>query len=130
MLLLILLLLLFPTGCRKGTSNQITIRFWNGFTGPDGRTMLRLVKRFNAANPDVNVLMQRMDWNTYYNKLFVAGIGARAPEMFVVHTPTLLRFVRAGFIRPNDDLMNSLQSIPIADLDANVWQGTEFGGKH
>ena len=81
------------------------MRFWNGFTGPDGRTMLRLVRRFNTENPDITVLMQRMDWGTYYNKLFVGGLGGRAPEVFVLHTRALLRFARAGFAAPLDPLL-------------------------
>ena len=62
-----------------------TLRFWNLFSGPDGRTMLGLVRKFNAANPDVNIVMQRMHWSTYYNKLFVAGLGGRAPDVFITH---------------------------------------------
>src|SRR5579883_148039 len=127
--LLLLLSLIFWTGCRPGGRAQITIRFWNGFTGPDGRTMLRMVKRFNQENPDVHVLMQRMDWATYYNKLFVAGIGQRAPEVFVIHTNNILRFAQANFVRPIDDLAAQSQA-EVADLDPNVWQGVDVGGKH
>src|SRR5262249_3198437 len=112
------LLLSGPTllaGCRQGGGRPVTIRFWNGFTGPDGRTMLRLVKRFNTAHPDINVLMQRMDWATYYNKLFVAGIGGRAPEIFVVHASSLVRFARAGFARPVDDLTAGSERLDTGD---------------
>ena len=123
-------LLLPMTGCRNETSRIVTVRFWNGFTGPDGRTMLRLVKRFNQENPGVNVLMQRMDWATYYNKIFVAGLGKRGPELFVVHTRALERFARAGLARPNDDLINGPLGINVNDIDANVWNGAAFGGKH
>ena len=65
------------TGCSGDIvpHGALTLRFWNGFTGPDGRTMLGLVKRFNEQNPDVHVVMQRMEWGTYYNKLFVANLG-------------------------------------------------------
>jgi multiple sugar transport system substrate-binding protein len=65
--------------------------FWNGFTGPDGRTMLALVRRFNEENPDVQVTMQRMAWATYYNKLFV-GLGGRAPEISVLQSDAFARF--------------------------------------
>jgi multiple sugar transport system substrate-binding protein len=110
----------------------ITIRFWNGFTGPDGRAMLGLIKQFNEANPDINVTMQRMDWGLYYNKLFVAGLGNRAPEVFAVHVDTLARFTRASFVRPVDDLMGtSADSIADPnDIDENVWRATERDGKH
>jgi multiple sugar transport system substrate-binding protein len=95
--------------------------------------MLRLVKRFNAENPDVHVVMQRAEWNTPYNKLFVAGLGGRAPEVFVLHTRSMERFHRAGFLRTNDDLVagaEGLEPFDVGDLDANVWSGVEFGGKH
>ena len=92
--------------------------------------MLRLVKRFNEQNPDVNVLMQRADWATLYNKLFVAGLGGRAPELFVVHTSALVRFAQAKFIAPIDDLVAGTGGFDISDVDANVWQGAAVDGKH
>ncbi len=112
-----------------GGRDRVTVRFWNGFTGPDGRTMLALVKRFNRENPDVYVTMQRMDWGTYYNKLFVAGLGGRAPEVFVAHTDSLARFTRAGFVRPVDDMLNPAGVDP-GDVDANVLEAVAHDGKH
>lgn len=114
-------------GCGLQGKQRTTIRFWNGFTGPDGRTMLRLVRRFNEQNPDIFVLMQRMDWGTYWNKLFVAGLGGRAPEIFVLHTRTLLRFARAGFAAPLDPLLGDF---PTQDIDDNVWRATQVDGNH
>jgi multiple sugar transport system substrate-binding protein len=121
------LLMLLSGGCGRAQDDRVTIRFWNGFTGPDGRTMLQMVRRFNEQNPDVQVLMQRMDWGTYYNKLFVAGLGGRAPEVFVLHTHALPRFAGAGFARPIDDLA---EDIDLTDLDSNVWQATNVAGQH
>ena len=118
------------SGCHSGGSGPVTIRYWNGFTGPDGRTMLHLVKRFNEQNPDVNILMQRMDWATYYNKLFVAGQGGRTPELFVIQTLAIPRFVRAGFLRPIDDLIASPKTVDTSDIDANIWQALDVGGNH
>lgn len=89
--------------------------------------MLRMVRRFNEANPDVTVLMQRMDWNTFYNKLFVAGLGGRAPEVFVLHTRALLRFARAGFAAPLEPLLGDF---PTDDIDANVWKAAQVEGSH
>jgi multiple sugar transport system substrate-binding protein len=125
------MLLLVLGSCDRGVGGDgpITIRFWNGFTGPDGRTMLRLVQRFNRENPDVHVIMQRMEWGTYYNKLFVAGLGGRGPEVFVAHTDSLARFTRAGFVRPIDDLLVP-GGVDPDDIDANVLSAVERDGKH
>jgi multiple sugar transport system substrate-binding protein len=128
--ILLLAAVLLAAGCRHGNGGKITLRFWNGFTGPDGRTMLRIVKEFNRENPDIDVLMQRMDWNTYYNKLFVAGLGHRAPDVFVVHTNAILRFAQAGFVRPIDDLVSGADGIDTHDLDPNVWRADDINGRH
>lgn len=124
--------LVFLANCReaKSEAGTITLRFWNGFTGPDGRAMLTLVRKFNAENPDVKVIMQRMDWSTYYNKLFVAGLGGRAPDVFVIHTDALNRFQSANFLRPLDDLLNGDDGIEIEDFDANILSSTFYDGSH
>jgi len=121
-------------GCDRaqslGAGKVIELRFWNGFTGPDGRTMLGIVKKFNEENHDVHVTMQRMEWGTYYNKLFVAGLGGRAPEVFVIHTDTLARFTRAKFVQPVDAFARPGGMIDTDDIDSNVWAAAEYGGKH
>ncbi|HZT44117.1 MAG TPA: ABC transporter substrate-binding protein [Chthonomonadaceae bacterium] len=121
---------LLAPGCGRNGTRQTTLRFWNGFTGPDGRTMLHIVKRFNAENPDVNVLMQRTDWATYYKKLFVAGLYQRAPEVFVIHASNILRFAQARFLRPVDDLISGPNGLNTHDFDANVWSEVEVDGRH
>jgi multiple sugar transport system substrate-binding protein len=119
-----------PSGCKPRDENgPITLHFWNGFTGPDGRTMLALVKKFNDTHPDIHVVMQRMEWGTYYNKLFVAGLGHRAPEVFVIHTDAIGRFVRANLLRSMDDLLTPAGIDP-ADIDPNVLDACESQGHH
>src|SRR5665213_1698341 len=81
-------------GCNwsvASSNGTVELRFWNPFTGPDGHTMIEIVKQFNRDNPDIHVVVQRIEHDTYYNKLFVAGLGGRAPEVFVIHTDTLSR---------------------------------------
>jgi multiple sugar transport system substrate-binding protein len=113
----------------SGAEQPVSLRFWNGFTGPDGRTMLAIVKRFNQENPDVHVTMQRMEWGTYYNKLFVAGLGGRSPDVFVIHTDSLARFRQARLLRPMEDVAND--GLDPADFDANVWSAvSDDAGVH
>lgn len=74
------------------------LHWWNMFAGPDGGRTLALVRKFNAAHPETRVSMQRMDSGLYYNKLFVAGLAGRGPEIFVIHADVLPRFARAGLL--------------------------------
>jgi multiple sugar transport system substrate-binding protein len=119
-------------GCNwsaASSNGTVELRFWNPFTGPDGRTMIGIVKRFNQDNPDIHVIVQRIEHDTYYNKLFVAGLGGRAPHVFVVHTDTLSRFARARFLRSTDDMVGP-GGIPAEDFDPNVWQAVLHDGHH
>lgn len=105
-----------------------SIRFWNGFTGPDGRTMLGIIRKFNAGSP-LPVVMQRMEWATYYNKLFVAGVGGRAPDVFVVHSDQIERLIRAGFVRELSDRFYPGGSIDQSDFDPVPLQAVLRGTK-
>jgi len=109
---------------------KVSLTFWNGFTGPDGRTMLEIIRDFNRENPDVEVSMQRMDWATYYNKLMVAAMDGRGPQLFVVHASTLPRMYRAGYIADSSSLYSGSEAIPPSDFDPYVLEQVKFNGKY
>lgn len=130
---LLLLCLLIAGGCDRPVEPRQSLRFWHGFTGKDGEVMLELVRRFNRENPDVEVTVQRLPWGTYYNKLFVAGLADRAPEVFIAHSVALARLQRAEFIRPVDDLAAGAgpraPALPLDDFDASALDAVRAGGR-
>ncbi len=107
---------------------RVHLQWWNPFSGPDGAYALALVNRFNREHPDIRVSMQRMEMGTYYNKLFVAGLGRRSPEVFVVHSDVLPRFNRAGLLAPLDGPIERL-GFPVQDIDENIWSAVIFEGR-
>lgn len=109
-------------------NQKVELSFWNGFTGPDGTTMLKMIRKFNEQNPDVNVTMQRMDWATYYNKLMVASVDGRGPQIFVIHASTLPRMHRAGFLTDLGDLFGEAK-LSKEDFDPYVLDQVQFNGK-
>lgn len=115
------------SGCRELGSKAVHIRFWNGFTGPDGPAMLKIVRGFNASQNQVQVTMQRTEWGIYYNKLFVAGLGGRAPEVFAVHSDTLERFIWAKLLDPVDALFAGPDAINAEDIDENILAAARRG---
>ena len=105
------------------------ISFWNGWTGPDGTAMLEEIRQFNEANPDIEVSMQRMAWDTYYNKLMVAATSGRGPQVFVIHASTLPRMVRAGFVGDISDIYSPKTGIVQSDFESKVLEQVKFGDK-
>src|SRR5690606_15483627 len=78
------------------------------------------IRRFNALHDDVQVTMQRIAWDTYYNKVFVAGLGGRAPEVFVVQVDHLERFIWGRLCAPVDSLFTGSNPLDPAEFDENV----------
>ncbi len=109
-------------------SKKVNITFWNGFTGPDGVVMLDTIKRFNEANPDVDVSMQRIPWGTYYNKLTVAGSDGGGPALFIVHADALPRMRRAGFVATIEEAFQGPGALNRADFDPYVLDRVKFNG--
>lgn len=97
-------------------SRKTAVNFWTGFTGPDGEKMVELIREFHRQNPDVEVSLQRIDWGIYYNKLFVAGLGKRSPEVFVLHAGMMPRFASAGLMAEMDNLLDAPGRAALEDL--------------
>ena len=56
--LALFMIILCLAGCKHGgekaATGVTTIEFWNGFTGPDGKTMEKIVRRFNEEHKEVH----------------------------------------------------------------------------
>jgi multiple sugar transport system substrate-binding protein len=113
----------------RDAQGRIVVRFWNGFTGPDGKMMEAMVRAFQQENPDIAVAMQIIPWGTYYDKLTLALAYGGAPEVFVVHAGRLPEFASFGALRPLADHYAVGQPLLTEDDFAPVpWQGTFYKG--
>ena len=121
-------LILAAGGCSRRTTDEAgVLRFWNGFTGPDGATMERIVKRFEHDS-GLRVKMQIIPWATYYDKLTLSLAYGGAPDVFICHANRLAEFARYGVMRPIDDLIVSDRTFPADDLMPNIRDAARYGG--
>lgn len=104
------------------------LRFWNGFTGPDGATMERMVKRFEKET-GLRVKMQIIPWATYYDKLTLSLAYGGAPDVFICHANRLAEFARHGVMLPLDDLIKGDDALDLQDLLPNVLAAAQYDGK-
>jgi multiple sugar transport system substrate-binding protein len=111
--------------------NETTVLdFWNGFTGPDGKTMELMVRRFEAENPDVRVRLQIIPWGTYYDKLTLSLAYGGAPELFVLHASRLPEYASFRVLRPLADLYREGDAPLTADDFAPVpWRASFYDGR-
>lgn len=122
-------LALFLSGCsrRQAVEEEGVLRFWNGFTGPDGATMERIVRQFQSRT-GIRVKMQIIPWATYYDKLILSLAYGGAPDVFVCHANRLAEFARHGVMRPVDDLVQEDKDFDLSDILPNIRRAAEYDG--
>lgn len=135
-LLALAVCLLTACGCGRPDASHnnavpIVLTFWNGFTGPDGTTMEKIVRKFNREHKDIRVKMQIIAWSTYYDKLTLGLAYGGAPDIFIVHANRFPEFANYGSLSCMDDLLAQGQMNP-ADFvaipwKAGLWKGKRYG---
>lgn len=140
LLLLLIWILLVSGGCAhrsastkatRDASGHTIIKFWNGFTGPDGKTMEAMVESFQKENPDVRVQMQIIPWATYYDKVTLALAYGGAPDVFICHAARIPEFASFDALRPLDDLYaSSKPQLTESQFAEAPWLATFYQGKH
>jgi multiple sugar transport system substrate-binding protein len=130
-------LLLLLSGCSHSSnqdvnqvqSGKVVITYWNGFTGPDGETMSKLVNEFQKENPDIKVNSQIIPWGTYYNKLTLAMAYGGTPDLFIIQAARFPEYCNYGVLHP----IGALEAADKNPLTANdfmavPWKETFFKG--
>lgn len=113
---------------KKGPEGVITLEFWNGFTGPDGKTMEKIVNRFNAEHKDIQVHMQIIPWGTYYDKVTLGLAYGGAPDVFILHTDRLPEYADSRALSCLDDLVERGDLNP-KDFVERPWRAARWEGR-
>lgn len=130
----ILLSLVLIAGCARpaddsSNAGPVIIHFWNGFTGPDGKTMMAMVQLFQKENPDVQVRMQIIPWSTYYDKLTLSLAYGGAPDVFILQAARFPEFASTGTVRPLTDLYASTKPrLDSTQFIAAPWRESFYKG--
>ena len=107
----------------------VVINFWNGFTGPDGNTMSKMIAQFQKDNPDIVVHMQIIPWGVYYDKLTLALAYGGAPDVFIVQAARFPEFASFHTLRPLSDLYAvSKPKLTAADFAPVPWNESFYDG--
>jgi multiple sugar transport system substrate-binding protein len=81
-------------------SGHVTLTYWNGFTGPDGPTVTKLVKEFNQTHPNITINMSIMPWDVFYEKLLPALAAGNGPNMVAMDTQQLPQYATKNVFLP------------------------------
>lgn len=107
-------------------TSTVNLEYWNPFTGPDGPFMGTLTDNFNAANPNIQVLMTSQA--EYYTQLGTAAASQTLPDVAIVHADQVATQAFRNVIRPLGDLVDQM-GVSGDDFPAAVWAAGEVAGE-
>ena len=107
---------------------DVTLSYWNGFTGGDGPFMQDLVDQFNEEHDNIKVKSNTIQWADFYQRVPAAVTANRGPDVGVMHVDQLATNAARRIIVPVDDLASSL-GLAEDDFSPPVWQAGIYQDK-
>lgn len=104
---------------------EVSLDFWNGFTGGDGPFMQALVDEFNAEHDNITVNMEVQAWGEYYEAVPAAVGTGRGPHLGVMHVDQLATNAARNVLSPVDDFVDVLE-LDGEDFSPPVWEAGVF----
>jgi multiple sugar transport system substrate-binding protein len=113
------------------TGPNVSLAFWNGFTGGDGPFMRQLVEQFNSEHNNIKVSMNVLQWEDFYPKVPTAVSSGNGPDIAIMHIDQLATNAARRVIIPVDEVATvlGLQQADFAPAvwSAGVWQEKRYG---
>jgi multiple sugar transport system substrate-binding protein len=99
---------------------DVTLSYWNGFTGADGPFMEDLVKQFEAEHDNIKVESNTVEWGTFYQRVPAAVQAGQGPDVGVMHLDQLATHAARNIIVPVDDLAEGI-GLSEDDFTPEIW---------
>jgi sn-glycerol 3-phosphate transport system substrate-binding protein len=111
------------------TGSQVSVTFWDAFTGHNADVCQQVVDRFNQSQTDVQVTLENQNaYATLANKFTTALQARNAPEIVLLSDVWWFKFYLARSITPLDDLMKA-ENISPSDYVDVFFKETVRAGK-
>ena len=112
-------------------ATKVDLVVWNPFTGPDGGFFTKIVEKFNAETPNVQVTVETQPGGEYVQRLEAAATANRLPHVIAAGYDALPLLVENGIVTPIDDLATQAgldaTDFPEAIWNAGQWKGARVG---
>jgi multiple sugar transport system substrate-binding protein len=116
------------SGGKSYNGPKVSLSFWNGFTAADGDYMRRLVEEFSSQEKNIDVSMNTVDWEVYYQKVPATVQSGKGPDLGIMHITQLPTNAARGVILAMDDVANEL-NLKKSDFAPVVWDAGVYNGK-
>lgn len=109
-------------------ADQITIRFWGGWTGPDKFGMEKIVSNFMGENPDIKVEFFTAPWTEVFTKFSTTFGTPAGPDLLAMHVSDIAQFASRGMLMRVEEIAKQ-NNLLEEDFPPLVWQGQFYEGR-
>lgn len=114
----------------SNASGPVTLKFWNGFTGPDRPAVEELVKRFNESQDQAKIQMEIMPWDVFFDKLLPSLSSGTGPDIAGMDTAQVPQYAVKKALKPVDDYYtqsgNEADKLIPAAVQGATFEGTKY----
>ena len=100
---------------------DVTLSYWNGFTGGDGPFMVDLVEQFNEEHDNITVESNTIQWADFYQRVPAAVQAGQGPDVGVMHLDQLATHAARNIILPLDNLAEGI-GLTADDFTEDIWE--------
>lgn len=123
-------LVLAVGGCGSSTAGGGTIQFWNGLIGDDGPAMQKIIKAYNATNPQYKVVFQPMNGNDMTTKIYsVMQTGQNIPDLVITDQFQNAVLESQGMLNTMDDWQKYAPELVKKNFLPQTWDNVTINGK-
>ena len=102
---------------------NLTLTFWNGLTGPDGRVMEGIVADFMSQHRTIKIEQQQLPWTDFHTKMLTSIPAGQAPDVAIMHTYEKPRYVQSGALTEFSDADLQALGFRQQDFAPRAWDG-------
>jgi fructooligosaccharide transport system substrate-binding protein len=116
-----------PGGAPAGSSSPVQLKVWIAGTPELDTAMDKILKQFQADNPNVTVSLEDFPFAQYYQKLTTAFAGGSGPDVYWIDVRTA-EFAKRGALLPLDKYVTNewtADVFPVA-LKEGEWNGKRY----
>ncbi|MGY1619028.1 ABC transporter substrate-binding protein [Geodermatophilus sp. SYSU D00691] len=107
---------------------EVTLSYWNGFTGGDGPYMEQLVEQFQSEHENIKIETNTVQWADFYQRVPAAVQAGQGPDVGVMHVEQLSTHAARNIIVPLDDLAEGI-GLTEDDFTEDIWAAGEYDGQ-
>lgn len=112
------------------STEPVVLKFWNGFTGPDGETLKEVVNSFNQANEGkIEVQMDIMSWDNINEKLPPSIATNSAPGLVLLVGDFIPQYLVNDSLKPLEDFWEK-SGLSESDYVDSVLEGAKYNGQY